>query len=118
LDSDPKELGPQLIKLKVSLHTNSSLLQFKLGRFRDSYESAEKASVVPGISDAEKAKALFRQGVAMKGLKDEEAALKYLEQAAKLVPTDAAIKNELAAVKKAAADRKAKERKVYSKAFA
>ncbi|SMQ45337.1 unnamed protein product [Zymoseptoria tritici ST99CH_3D7] len=118
LDSDPPELGPRLIKLKVSLHTNSSLMQFKLGRFRDSFESAEKASVVEGISDAEKAKALYRQGLAMKGLKDEDGALKYLEEAAKLAPNDAGVKNELAAVKKAAADRKAKERKVYSKAFA
>jgi peptidyl-prolyl isomerase D len=118
LDSDPPELGSQLTKLKVSLHTNSSLLQYKLGRYQDSFDSAEKASVVSGISETEKAKAFFRQGVALKGLKDEEAALAKLEEAAKLLPTDAGIKNELAAVKKAAADRKAKERKAFSKAFA
>lgn len=118
LEGDPAELGPQLKKLKVSLHTNSSLMQFKLGRFKESFESADKASVVDGISDVEKGKATYRKALALKGSKDEEGALKYLEQAEKLVPNDAGVKNELAAVKKAAADRKAKERKAYSKAFA
>lgn len=117
LDNDPPELGPQLIKLRVSLHTNSSLLQYRLERYKESYQSAEKASLVAGISDAEKGKALYRKGLALKGSKDEEGALLALEEASKLVPGDAAVKNELAAVKKAAADRKAKERKAYSKAF-
>ncbi|KXT05669.1 hypothetical protein AC578_5642 [Pseudocercospora eumusae] len=118
LDNDPPELGAQLTKLKVSLHTNSSLMQFKLARFKESLDSADKASLVEGISDAEKGKAFFRKAVALRGSKDEEGALKFLEQAQKLVPGDAGIKNELAAVKKAAADRKAKEKKAYSKAFA
>ncbi|GIZ42750.1 hypothetical protein CKM354_000600800 [Cercospora kikuchii] len=118
LDGDPADLGAQLTKLKVSLHTNSSLLQFKLGQYRPSYDSADKAFLVANISDTEKAKALFRKGVALKASKDEEGAQQFLEQAHQLVPGDAAINNELAAVKKAAADRKAKERKAFSKAFA
>lgn len=118
LDNDPPELGAQLTKLKVSLHTNCSLVQYKLGNFAESYQSAEKASVVEGISDAEKGKALFRKGVALKESKDEEGAQKFLLEAAKLVPNDVGVKNELAAVKQAVADRKAKERKAYSKAFA
>ena len=118
LENDPPELGGQLAKLKISLHTNSSLLQYKLQKFRDSYDSADKAAVVQPITDVEKGKALFRKGVALKACKDEEGAQQFLEQAAQLVPSDAAIKNELAAVKKAAADRKAKEKKAYSKAFA
>ena len=55
--------------------------------------------------------------MALKGAKDEEGAIEYLSQAAELVPGDAGIQKELAAVKKAAADRKAKEKKVFSKAF-
>ncbi|CAK3951218.1 Peptidyl-prolyl cis-trans isomerase D [Lecanosticta acicola] len=117
LENDPKELGAQLTDLKVSLHTNSSLMQFKLGQYRESYESADKAAAVPGISNEKKGKALFRKGIALKGSKDEEGSLEYLTQASELVPGDAGIKNELAAVKKAAADRKAKEKKVFSKAF-
>lgn len=34
-----------------------------------------------------------------------------------MVPNDAGVRNELATVKKAAAERKAKERKAYSKMF-
>jgi peptidyl-prolyl isomerase D len=56
--------------------------------------------------------------VALKACKDEEGALEFLGQAEKLAPADAAIQAELAAVKKAAAERKAKEKKAYSKAFA
>lgn len=118
LENDDKDAFAKLNKLKISLHTNSSLLQFKLDQFNASYESADKASLVEGITDQEKGKAFFRKGVASKGMKDEEKALEFMEKAEKLVPGDAGIKNELAAVKKAAADRKAKEKKAYSKAFA
>lgn len=117
LENDPKDLGAQLTDLKITLHTNSSLMQFKLAKYRDSYDSADKAASVPGISKEKKGKALFRKGMALKGAKDEEGAIEYLSQAAELVPGDAGIQKELAAVKKAAADRKAKEKKVFSKAF-
>ncbi|GAB7358871.1 hypothetical protein MBLNU230_g4094t1 [Neophaeotheca triangularis] len=117
LEGDPQDLGEQLRKLKISLHTNSSLLQAKLKQWNDSSASADKAIAVQGISDAEKAKAFFRKGAAAGGMKEEEDAIAYLKQAEALAPSDAGIKNELAAVKKAAADRKAKEKKAYSKAF-
>ncbi|WPH03939.1 Peptidyl-prolyl cis-trans isomerase [Acrodontium crateriforme] len=117
LDNDPKDLGPQLYKLRVSLYTNSSLLQYKLKAYRDASMSADKALSVPELGSAEKAKALFRKAVAVKELKDEDEALKCLEEAAKLAPEDAAVKNELAVVKKAKADRRAKEKKAYAKMF-
>lgn len=118
LDGDPADLGSQLAQLKISLHSNSSMLQFKLKQYRESSESADKALAVDGINDTQKAKALFRKGVAAKESKNEDDATKFLEQAEKLNPADAGIKTELAAVKKAAADRRAKEKKAYSKAFA
>ena len=79
--------------------------------------SASSALDVAGITDAEKAKALFRRAVAEIGLKDEDAALKDLEEANKLVPGDAAVVKELALVKKAAAERAKKEKAAYSKFF-
>jgi peptidyl-prolyl isomerase D len=118
LDGDPADLGPRLTKLKVSLYTNSALQQFKLGKYGDSAQSADTALGVKGIGEAEKAKALYRKGLALKASKDEEGAIAALEQAAKLAPEDAAVKNELVAVRKAATEKKAKERKAYSKAFA
>lgn len=117
LDDDPKELGDQLKKLKISLHTNSALLQYKLKRLSDADKSADNALAVPGIGDIEKAKALFRKGVIAKDQKNEEEATKCLEEATKLAPQDVAITNELAAVKKAAVDRRAKEKKAYAKMF-
>ena len=117
LENDPPELGSQLNKLKIALHNNSSLLQYKMGQFKDSDESADKSLEVAGITDGEKSKALFRKGVAAKELKNEDDALKYLEEASALNSADAGIKTALASVKKAAADRRAKERKAYSKMF-
>lgn len=117
LEGDPAELGAQLTKLRVSLHTNSALLQYKLRQLDDSSRSADYALAIEGVSDADKAKALFRKGVVAKDQKNEEDAQKFLEDAGKLAPADAGIKNELAAVKKSAADRKARERKAYAKMF-
>lgn len=117
LDGDPADLGERLNKLKIGLHTNSALLQYKLKKYSDAGKSADNALAVQGITDTEKAKALFRKGVCAKDTKNEEDATSFLEQASKLAPNDAGIKNELAAVKKAAADRRAKEKKAYSKMF-
>ena len=117
LDNDPKDLGDQLSQLKISLYTNSSMLQYKLKQYKDSSDSADKALSVDGIDNKQKAKALFRKGVAAKDSKNEDDAIKYLEEASKLSPSDAGVKNELAAVKKAGADRRAKEKKAYSKMF-
>ncbi|KAF2485299.1 cyclophilin-like domain-containing protein [Neohortaea acidophila] len=116
-DDDPPELGPKLNKLKIALYNNSSLLLYKLQRYAASLHEADKTLGVAGLTDAEKGKALYRKGVAASQLKNEDDALEFLEQARKLVPGDAAVGNELAAVKKAAAERKTKERKAYSKMF-
>lgn len=117
LDTDPPEAGPQLNALKITLHSNSALLQVKLKEFGDAETSATSVLDIPGLKDAEKGKALYRRALARKGLKNEDAAAKDLEAAQKCVPEDAAIKNELAAVKKAAADRAKKEKAAYSKFF-
>ena len=117
LEGDPPDMGNQLNKLKIALYNNTSLLQYKLKQYKDSSESAEKAMGVEGITDAEKGKALFRKGMAAKEMKNEDEASANLEEALKLVPNDAGVKNELAGVKKAASDRRAKEKKAYSKMF-
>lgn len=117
VEGDPPELNSQLNQLKISLYTNSSMLQYKLKQYGESFESADKALSIEGIDDKQKAKALFRKGVAAKDNKNEEEATKCLQAAEKLNPADPAIKNELAAVKKAAADRRAKEKKAYGKMF-
>ncbi|KAK8207635.1 cytochrome P450 monooxygenase 41 [Zalaria obscura] len=118
LENDPPELGTQLTTLKIALHSNSALLQLKLKEWQDAEKSASNALAVKDIKETDSGKALYRRALARKELKNEEEAVADLEAALKFVPNDAAVKNELAAVKKRAADRKAKEKAVYSKAFA
>jgi peptidyl-prolyl isomerase D len=118
VDGESAEVKAALASLRFTLNSNSALLSNKLKAYEDAVKSATLALEVPGLTDVEKAKALYRRAIAQIGLKDEDTALKDLEAAAKLVPGDAAISKELAAVKKAAADRAKKEKAAYSKFFA
>lgn len=112
------EVGKKLDALRFSLNCNSALLNIKLEAWDEAQRCAGQALLVKGVSDAERAKALYRRGVAFVKLRDEDSALKDLEEAKKLVPGDAAVSKELEAVKKAAAARLAKEKAAYKKFFA
>ncbi|KAI0853203.1 cyclophilin-like domain-containing protein [Daldinia vernicosa] len=114
---DEKDLRQKLDALRFTLNCNSALLNLKLEAWDDAQRAATAALAVSGVSDAERAKALYRQGLALVKLRDEDAALAALEQAKKLVPNDAAITKELEAVKKQAAARLAKEKAAYKKFF-
>ncbi|KAK4989029.1 cytochrome P450 monooxygenase 41 [Elasticomyces elasticus] len=116
LESDPPELGGQLKSLKASLYLNSALLQNKEKDYAGAQSSANNALEME-LGDKDRSKALFRRAQAMIGLKDEEAAQKDLQAALKLAPNDSAIINELNAVKKKAAEAKAKERAKYKNMF-
>jgi peptidyl-prolyl isomerase D len=117
LDNEPSETKKELDSLRFTLNSNSALLANKLKTWDDALRYASAALDVANLTDAEKAKALFRRGQAEVGLKDEDAALKDLEEANKLVPGDAAVVKELTAVKKSAAERAKKEKAQYSKFF-
>jgi peptidyl-prolyl isomerase D len=117
LDAEPAETKASLDALRFTLNSNSALLFNKLKDYNEGKRCASAALDVVGITDAEKAKALFRRAVAEIGLKDEEAAQADLEEANKLVPNDPAVVKELSAVKKAAAERAKKEKAAYSKFF-
>ncbi|CAJ2503299.1 Uu.00g106930.m01.CDS01 [Anthostomella pinea] len=120
-DPDTKEAAdgvPQkLDALRFTLNCNAALLNIKLENWEDAERSAAAALAVKDISDAEKGKALYRRGVALVRMKDEEAAVAALEEAKKLVPGDGAIVKELDTVKKQAAARLAKEKAAYKKFF-
>ncbi|KAI0451202.1 cyclophilin-like domain-containing protein [Xylaria acuta] len=107
----------KLAALRFTLNCNSALLNLKLEAWEDAERSAASALAVPGISDTEKGKALYRRGLALIKLKDEEEALKALQEARKLVPNDAAIGKELDTLKKQAAARVAKKKAAYKKFF-
>ena len=117
IEGDPADLGAQLTALRISLHSNSALLQLKLKEYADAEKSASNALAVKDIKDADKGKAYYRRALARKELKNEDEAVADLEQAIKFVPNDAGIKNELAATKKRQTDRLKKEKAAYGKFF-
>jgi peptidyl-prolyl isomerase D len=117
MDDEPPETKQQFNSLRFTLNSNSALLANKLQSYDDALRYASAALDVANITDAEKAKALYRRAIAEVALKDEEAALKDLEEANKLIPDDGAVTKELSAVKKAAAERAKKEKAAYSKFF-
>ncbi|KAF2683110.1 peptidyl-prolyl cis-trans isomerase D [Lentithecium fluviatile CBS 122367] len=117
LDSDPPELGAQLNALKVILYSNSALLQNKVGQYSEAADNATKALEIEGIADKDKAKAYFRRAQARVGRKNEEEAVKDLEEAKKFAPGDGAIVKELEGIKKRVKERREKEKKAYANAF-
>ena len=117
LENEPLETKKNMDALRFTLNANSALLSNKLKAYDDALRYASAALDVADITDADKAKALYRRAVAEVGLKDEDGALKDLEEANKLVPNDAAVVKELTQVKKAAAERAKKEKAAYSKFF-
>lgn len=117
LTNEPAATKKAMDALRFTLNSNSALLSNKLMSYDDALRSASAALDVADISGADKAKALYRRAVAEVGLKDEDAALKDLEEAIKFAPGDPAISKELALVKKTALDRAKKEKAAYSKFF-
>lgn len=120
LNEDPEETPEtmdQLAALRISLNGNSALMNLKLEAWDECVRSADNALAVASISSKDKAKALYRKGFALARLKDEEGALKSLEEAKAFAPEDAAVVTELARIKKAHAERVAKEKAAYKKFF-
>ncbi|KAI9755286.1 MAG: cytochrome P450 monooxygenase 41 [Chaenotheca gracillima] len=117
LENDPPELGKQLNSLRFTLHANSALLQLKVKSFEEARNSASNALEVDGTTDAEKGKAHYRRALASVSLKNDEQAIKDLEEAGRLVPGDAAIEGELKNAKKRLEERTKKEKAAYKKFF-
>ncbi|KAK7215031.1 hypothetical protein V2G26_003034 [Clonostachys chloroleuca] len=117
LEEETAETKAALTALRFSLNSNAALLSTKLEAWDDAIRFSTSALAVPGLSGKEKAKALYRRGFANVRLKDEESALKDLEEAHRLVPEDSAVTNELNSVKAKANARAAKEKAAYKKFF-
>ncbi len=117
LDAAPAGTKDKLDKLRVDANSNAALMCLKLGRWPDAHDLATGALDVKGISDLDAAKALFRRGQAAIKMKDEDGAVEDLAKAHKLVPADANIAKELAAIKDVLKAKAAKEKKAYQKFF-
>ncbi|MCJ1481427.1 peptidyl-prolyl cis-trans isomerase cpr6 [Schaereria dolodes] len=117
LDNDPPELAQELTTIRFTLHSNSALLQNKLKAYDDAEKSASNALDLKRIPDTDRAKAYYRRALAKVGLKEDEDAVKDLEAALKLVPSDAAIMKELTTVRKRLVELEKKEKAAFKKFF-
>uniref|UniRef100_A0A7N1A3H0 peptidylprolyl isomerase n=1 Tax=Kalanchoe fedtschenkoi TaxID=63787 RepID=A0A7N1A3H0_KALFE len=108
-----EERSSALRKTKSLIFTNSAACKLKLGDTEGALLDTEFA-----LRDAEdNVKALFRQGQARMALNDIDSAVESFQKALDLEPNDSVIKKELAAAKKKIADRRAREKKAFSKMF-
>lgn len=117
--SESPELGEKISALRFTLNNNSAMLANKAKRFDEAQDWATTAieSAPAETKDTDKAKAYFRRGQARVGLKDFEDAVKDFEEAAKLAPTDSAIRNELNKTKTAVKESERKEKAAFKKFF-
>lgn len=118
LDEEPATTKPALDAIRFTLNNNAALMNMKTKSWADCARNASAAlAVASAVAPADKAKALFRRGLASINLKDEEAAIKDLEEAHKLAPDSDQVAAELKAVKAKASARLAKEKAAYKKFF-
>lgn len=119
LSKEDKEVGEELAALRFALNNNSALVHTKNEAWDDVIASATSALAVksPAVRDQDKAKALYRRGVALVKSKDDEAALADLKAAAKFAPGDAAVARELAVVRKRVEEKDKKQKAAIKKFF-
>ncbi|PHH86087.1 hypothetical protein CDD83_10771 [Cordyceps sp. RAO-2017] len=117
LEDEAAETKQSLDALRFSLNNNAALLSVKQEAWDEAIRYATSALAVAGTSDADRAKAYYRRGFANVRAKDEETALKDLEEAHRLAPNDGVVAQELGSVKAKAAARAAKEKAAYKKFF-
>lgn len=122
LDGEPAEEGRELRArmdaARFTLNSNGALMNIKMGSWEDAARMAGAALAVRGVKDSDRAKALYRRGLAHARMKDEDSAAADLAEANALAPGDAAVAKELADVKRNVAARAAKEKAAYKKFFA
>ena len=118
-DTDPKGLQEKLDSLRFTLHSNSALLAIKSKRYDEAQKWAGFAidAMPKDAKDADRAKAYYRRGQAKVALKDAEEGLNDYQEAAKYAPGDAAIKADLAKVKKQLDESAKKEKASFKKFF-
>lgn len=115
-------LKAQMAAVRFTLNSNGALMCIKMANWDEAARLAQSALLVAdgdvgAVKDVDKAKALYRRGVALVKLKSEDEAVEVLTQAKNLSPNDAAIVKELSEVKKSMAARVAKEKAAYKKFF-
>lgn len=107
----------EFIKLKISLNLNIALVSLQLNKFRDARTAANNALDFEGITNQDKAKALYRRGLANSNLKDDDSAIEDYQKSLELMGNDAAIVQQLNLSKQRLAKRKQDQKSAYAKFF-
>ncbi|KAF9810230.1 hypothetical protein IEO21_07072 [Rhodonia placenta] len=116
----PPELKDSYDALLAPLFLNSALAALRAGGTANAgiaLKAADRALEMQ-LSDADKAKALYRRALANGILKEDDSAEEDLVAASELVKDDKAILSELEKVQQRKKEKKDKERKAFKKLFA
>lgn len=119
-DDAPPELKDSYDALLAPLFLNSALAALRAGGTANAgiaLRAADRALEMQ-LSDADKAKALYRRALANAILKEDDSAEEDLVAASELVKDDKAILSELEKVRQRKKEKKDKERKAFKKLFA
>ncbi|KAL0579196.1 peptidyl-prolyl cis-trans isomerase cpr6 [Marasmius crinis-equi] len=118
-EDSPEELKKSYNALLAAVLLNCALagIRTQPPNSETTIKFASRALRMEQLSNADKAKALYRRALAHQLRKDDDEAEKDLTEASKLVPEDQAIAGELAKVKQRKKERRDKEKKAFSKMF-
>ena len=117
----PKELtdGFHLVRVAVLLNTALTALRVSPAAPQVAVQSATRVLNIPEITATERAKALYRRGLAYNASKqDEEAEADLIEADRLLGGTDAALKAELEKVRTRRKEKRDKDKKAFRGLFA
>jgi peptidyl-prolyl isomerase D len=117
-EEDTETFKSQWNQTKLPCYLNRAAALLKTGDYQRAITDCTIVLEIENISTKDRVKALFRRGSAYHQLKSFEEALKDLEEAKRISPTqDVAILRELKLVQQNLKARKEKERQIYSKMF-
>lgn len=114
------DLKQSYFATKISCYLNEAMCHLKRDQFSNASKVCSKVLDQPGkyLTTTDKCKALFRKGLANKGVGDMDDAEKCLVEASELNKEDALIQRELLTVRKIIKERKEKQKKAFAKMFA
>jgi len=120
-EDTPKELTDGFHSLRVPVLLNTALTALKVSPAAPqiAIQSAGRVLNIPEITPAERAKALYRRGLAYAASKQDEEAEADLVEADKLLGgNDAALKAELEKMRTRRKEKREKEKKAFRGLFA
>ncbi|ETW77521.1 hypothetical protein HETIRDRAFT_239579, partial [Heterobasidion irregulare TC 32-1] len=117
----PEEVREGHAALRAPLLLNSALAALKApgapGENAQTALRATERALALSLSDADRAKALYRRGLAFGVVKEDEEAEEALAEASRLARDDAAIAGELERVRQRKKERRDKQKKAFKKMF-